>query len=57
MNNSYFSTEIFCRWCQNHNGKTDLSFAVVDDDYPHHIPERLIKFCPFCGRELEERQK
>lgn len=40
-----------CLWCTNNNGKTDLNFSVIDDDFGQYAPMWLIKYCPFCGRE------
>ena len=41
-----------CLWCQNNKGKTDLQFSVIDDDFGKYVKDYLIKFCPFCGRDL-----
>ena len=41
-----------CRWCKNHKGKSELQFSVIDDDFGQYVRESMIKFCPFCGREL-----
>ena len=46
-----------CWWCQNRNGKTDISFAVIDDDFGQYVPNSLIRFCPFCGRELYPKKE
>ena len=43
-----------CPWCQNHKGKTDLNFSVIDDDFGQYVKGSLIKYCPFCGRSLEQ---
>lgn len=42
-----------CSWCTNFNGTTDLLFTIIDDDFGTYVPEKFIKFCPFCGRELK----
>lgn len=44
--------ENICPWCQNHKGKTDLDFSVIDDVFGHYVHVSMIKFCPFCGRRL-----
>ena len=41
-----------CPWCQNHKGKTDLDFGVIDDACGQFVKQSMIKFCPFCGRKL-----
>ena len=41
-----------CLWCQNNKGKTDLQFSVIDDDFGKYVKGSMIKFCPFCGRDL-----
>lgn len=46
----------YCRWCQRPSGKTDIGFSVVDDDFGQYVKEPMIKFCPFCGRKLRERE-
>ena len=46
-----------CPWCQNKNGKTDLQFSVIDDDFAQYVKTSMIKFCPFCGRSLKEGAK
>lgn len=43
----------YCPWCQDKSGKTDLGFSVLDDDFAQWVHIDLIKFCPFCGRELK----
>ena len=43
-----------CPWCHNNKGKTDLNFSVIDDDFGQYVNHSLIKFCPFCGRKLEQ---
>ena len=42
-----------CPWCQNKNGKTDIQFSVLDDDFGQWVHQKFIKYCPFCGRELK----
>lgn len=41
-----------CSWCADHKGRTDLNFSVIDDDFCQYVKNSMIKFCPFCGREL-----
>ena len=41
-----------CPWCTNANGKTDLDFSIIDDNFGQYVHQRMIKFCPFCGRRL-----
>lgn len=43
----------YCRWCQNQNGKTDIDFSVVDDDFGAFVHPAMIKYCPFCGRNIK----
>ena len=43
-----------CPWCRNKNGKIDLQFSVIDDDFAQYVKTSMIKFCPFCGRSLKE---
>lgn len=43
-----------CPWHQNHKGKRDISFSVIDDDFGQYVKSSLIKYCPFCGRSLEQ---
>lgn len=43
-----------CLWCQNSKRKTKLTFSVFDDDFGVNVRKELIKFCPFCGRRLED---
>ena len=43
-----------CPWCQNKKWKTDLQFSVIDDDFGQYVKTSMIKFCPFCGRSLEQ---
>lgn len=42
-----------CCWCTNQRGKTELSFSIIDDDFGQYVHPNIIKFCPFCGRELK----
>ena len=42
-----------CPWCTNEKFKTDLDFTIIDDGIGQYIPSKLIKFCPFCGRDLK----
>lgn len=44
--------EKHCEWCTASDGKVDPVFAVVTDDYGEPITD--VKYCPFCGRSLEE---
>ena len=44
-----------CGWCTNTRGSTDISFSIIDDDFCQYVPYKMIKFCPFCGRNLEEK--
>lgn len=44
-----------CVWCQRENGKTDLDFTIIDDSFAQPVHPNLIKFCPFCGRALQEK--
>lgn len=50
-----------CRWCSrlNRKGKiiTDVTFAVIDDDFGQYVPSLKIKYCPFCGRRLWEEKE
>ena len=40
-----------CCWCTDTDGNTAVNFAVV---YGKDIvPPVFIKYCPFCGKELE----
>lgn len=41
-----------CSWCQKPNGKTDLDFSVVDDNFGQFVHVNSINYCPFCGRDL-----
>lgn len=43
-----------CPWCYGKNGKTDLDFTIIDDDFGQPVHPKLIKFCPFCGRSLQK---
>lgn len=36
--------------------KAYLQFSVIDDDFGQYVHPKIIKYCPFCGRELQ-RQK
>lgn len=42
-----------CPWCHDRKGNTDLRFSVIDDDFAQYVKNTLIKFCPFCGRDLK----
>lgn len=43
---------VVCPWC--HNGdRSKLDFSIIDDDFGQYVEPRMIKFCPFCGRELK----
>lgn len=42
-----------CRWCQDSKSRTSLEFSIIDDDFGQYVHPSLIKFCPFCGRELK----
>ena len=44
-----------CPWCHDHKGQTDLQFSVIDDDSGQYVKGSLVKFCPFCGRDLNGR--
>lgn len=46
-----------CSWCRNRKGKTDLNFTVIDDDFGQYVHPKLIKYCPFCGRKIQEESK
>ena len=46
-----------CVWCTAPNGKTDITFAVIDDDLGQYVKGELIKYCPFCGKELEDNER
>ncbi len=46
-----------CGWCQDVNGKTDISFSIIDDDFGQYVLPSQIKFCPFCGRSLGQRKE
>lgn len=46
----------YCLWCQDHNGKTDLDFSVLDDAAGAFVTMNTIRYCPFCGRDLKERK-
>lgn len=41
-----------CHWCTNEKFKTELDFDVVDEASGQFVHPKLIKFCPFCGRNL-----
>lgn len=41
-----------CAWCQDHNGKIDLDFSIIDDNFGQYVHRDLIKYCPFCGKRL-----
>lgn len=43
-----------CPWCHNHKGKSELQFTIIDDNFGQYVHEKLIKYCPFCGRKLSE---
>lgn len=43
-----------CPWCQDHKGRTRLDFSVLDDDFCQYVHTEMIKYCPFCGRKLEQ---
>jgi sarcosine oxidase delta subunit len=45
-----------CPWCNNHKGEDELQFTIIDDDCGQYVTEKLIRFCPFCGKELKERE-
>ena len=47
----------YCNWCQNHKGKTNLNFSIIDDDFGQYVHPKLIKYCPFCGRKIQEESK
>lgn len=46
-----------CAWCTNRNGKTDLQFSIIDDDFGQYVHPKIIKYCPFCGRELQKQKQ
>lgn len=46
-----------CPWCNNHKGEDELSFTIIDDDCGQYVTEKLIRFCPFCGKELRRMKK
>ena len=46
-----------CLWCHNHKGKTELKFTIIDDDFGQYVTEKLINYCPFCGRKLREENE
>ena len=41
-----------CPWCQNHKGKTDLQFSIIDDNFAQYVRTSMINYCPFCGRNV-----
>ena len=43
-----------CPWCHNHKYKPELQFTIIDDNFGQYVHEKLIKYCPFCGRKLSE---
>lgn len=43
-----------CLWCHDHKGKTRLHFSVLDDYFCQYVHISMIKYCPFCGRKLEQ---
>ena len=43
-----------CLWCTDKSGKTDLDFSIIDDNFGQYVLRRMIKYCPFCGRELSK---
>lgn len=47
----------FCAWCQNEKGKTDITFSIIDANIAQYVPNTLISFCPFCGRELHPKKE
>ena len=44
-----------CPWCQNDKGRTDLDFSIIDDEFGAYVPIHSIKYCPFCGRNIKEK--
>ena len=41
-----------CPWC--HNGdRNKIEFSIIDDDCGQYVKPSMIKFCPFCGKELK----
>lgn len=52
--------KITCPWCSV-NGKPlkayQLEFSVLDEDFGQRVPMSMVKFCPFCGREIEVKKK
>ena len=45
-----------CPWCTSTNGKTDLDFSIIDDNFGQYVHQRMINFCPFCGRRLQNER-
>ena len=41
-----------CHWCTDDKFKTDIGFSIIDDASGQYVHSKLIKFCPFCGRDL-----
>lgn len=50
----FVKNEQQCVWCMDTNGCTDFDFGVIDDDIGMRVPERFIKYCPFCGRKIDD---
>lgn len=46
----------YCPWCQDSRGKTDLDFSILDEDFCQYVSSKLIKYCPFCGRNLSDNK-
>lgn len=47
-----FTEKNRCHWCTNEKFKTELDFDVMDDTSGCFVHQKMIKFCPFCGRNL-----
>ncbi len=47
-----------CRWCCDGKGKPikkhKLEWSVIDDDFGQFVPYGLVRFCPMCGRRLND---
>lgn len=50
----FVKNERRCAWCTDTNGRTDLDFGIIDDGLGMRLPERFIKYCPFCGRKIND---
>ena len=56
VSNSCENKKSECPWC--HDGhKCYVDFSVFDEDCLEFVHPKLVKFCPFCGRNIEGGEK